>query len=106
MDMEITNISTKEIKQYKNDFAKGAKLFKEALENFNTSKIPQQKEEFKKVMKKTLTAMNQVVSVALSKDDQKKEVKLRKDFNTFISKDNSQSSKLLHDDIIDIEKSL
>ena len=106
MDMEITNISAKEIKQYKNEFAKGAKLFKEALENYNKSKIPQQKEEFKKVMKKTLVAMNQVVNVALSKEDKGKEIKLRKDFNTFISKDNSQSSKLLHDDIVDIERSL
>ena len=102
--MEITNISAKEIKQYKNEFAKGAKLFKEALENYNKSKIPQQKEEFKKVMKKTLIAMNQVVNVALSKEDRGSEIKLNQDFQKFVSNDNNQSYKLLHEDISSIER--
>lgn len=97
-------LSQDEIIAYRNEFSKGAELFKDALENYDKSTIPRQKEEFKKVMDKTLNVMNETFNVALRKADPKQREKLVEDYKEYTKESTSQGYDRLHSDIESIQQ--
>jgi hypothetical protein len=99
-------LSKDQIHAYREEFSRGIKLFQEALENYNTSTEPHQKKEFKKVMNESLNAMNEMVNVALRKDEQNKIEKLQRDYDVFSSNESSQSYNALQKDISSLGKRL
>ena len=98
--------SPEEIKAYQDKFLEGANLFKEALNGYSTSNIPQQKLEFKKVMNETLKVMNQSASFLMKQEAKKYESELNKDFQTFKKEDNPNTQQKLKEDIDNIQKEL
>lgn len=100
------SLTPKEVKAYKNDFAKSAKLFKEALEEYSKTTEIHKKEQLQKTMSEAMNIMNQIVKVALRKSGQAKEKKLENDYNNFIAKETPQGMKGLRSDIDDVQKSI
>ena len=102
---EIGPISSDDIQKYHSEFKRGAKLFQQALEDYEKSKIPAQKEQFKKVMDEALTVMNQTAKVVCKKRKLKEqEEKVNTDYKSFISDPNKNHYDLLHKDIESIQK--
>jgi hypothetical protein len=91
---------------YKQEFAEGAKLFQQSLQQYQNSNIPAQKEAFKDVMKKALNIMNETAQLCLSKEAQKKESKLNDDFANFDANDSAQNTKALDSSINSLNRSL
>lgn len=102
---EIDPISPENKAKYHSEFKRGAELFRKALEDYDKSKIPAQKEQFKKVMDEALTVMNQTAKVVCN--DRKKrdlEEKVEKDYQNFIKDPSKSHYDLLHKDIESIDK--
>ena len=100
------SLTPKEIKTYKNDFAKSAELFKEALKEYDKTIEIHKKAQLQKTMSEALNIMNQIVKVALKKSGQIKEKKLEDDYSSFVAKETPQGMKRLSSDIDDVQKSL
>ncbi len=86
---------------YRNEFAKGVKLFEESLNAYETTSNDEaaKKAKFKDVMDKALTIMNQSARGFLNQSGQMEEAKLEKDYQSFIASDNPAAQKQLHEDI-------
>ncbi len=102
---DIGPITPENRQKYHSEFKRGAELFRKALEDYDKSSIPAQKEQFKKVMDEALTVMNQTAKVVCN-DGKKRaqEKKIEEDYKTFIKDPNKSHFDLLHKDIESIEK--
>lgn len=100
------DLTPEEKHQYRQEFSRGIKLFHQALENYNESTEPHQKNEFKKVMNNTLDTMNEMVNVALRNPEQKINNQLKQDYEMFTSNENSESYNKLQKDVTLLEKKL
>jgi len=91
---------------YKQDFTKGAELFKQSLEQYQSSSNPLQKEAFKDVMSKAMNVMNETAKLCLSKEAQKKEAQLNDAFNNFQNSENPETIKDLSKSINSLKRTL
>lgn len=97
------NISPKLQETYRNEFARGVKLFQDSLVEYEKSQNEPQKEKFKDVMNKALNIMNESARGFLStrgKEDQKT---LETDYQNFLSKDTPENYQKLNADIENIK---
>lgn len=97
--------SSKPSPSYKQEFEKGRQLFKNSLDEYEKSKEPHQKSEFKKVMEKSLNIMNQSAKSGLGENVQKKEEKLEMDYHTFLNHECQATRQQLENDLNDLEAS-
>lgn len=86
---------------YKNEFARGVKLFEESLTEYQKTSDNEsaKKAKFKDVMDKALKIMNESARGFLSESGKKEETKLEKDYQSFLAQDNPENYKRLNSDI-------
>lgn len=86
---------------YKNEFARGVKLFEESLNAYETTSDDQiaKKAKFKDVMDKALNIMNQSARGFLSPSGQKEETHLEKDYQSYIAEQTPDNAEKLKKDI-------
>jgi hypothetical protein len=102
---DIGSIPPDRMEKYHSEFKRGAKLFQKALEDFHKSKIPAQKEQFRKVMDEALNVMNQTaIAVCREKSQKTQEKKLEKDYHTFVDNPSKEKYEVVHKDIEDLRK--
>ncbi len=73
----------REIEMYKKEYAHGADLFQRALKQYSESDNPYQKAEFKSVMDKAMTVLNQAAHELMKKELFKQNEKISHDYDTF-----------------------
>jgi hypothetical protein len=101
------NLSPKDIQAYKQEFAEGAKLFQDSLQEYSKTDEFHKKEQLKKVMSEALHVMDEIANdVFKQKKLQSKEQKLAADYDNFTNNDTSQTIAQLNKDISDIQKSV
>jgi hypothetical protein len=100
------NISPQLQQVYKQEFMEGANLFQQSLQQYQNSNIPAQKEAFKDVMQKAMNVMNETAQLCLSKEAQKKEMKLNQDFQAFQSNDTEGNAAQLNKSINSLKRSV
>ncbi len=86
---------------YKNEFARGVKLFEESLKAYQTTSDDQyaKKAKFKDVMDQALNIMNQSARGFLSPSGQKEEAHLEKDYQAYIAQQTPDNAEKLRSDI-------
>lgn len=86
---------------YKNEFARGVKLFEESLAAYEATSNDEaaKKAKFKDVMDKALRIMNESARGFMSSSGQEEEVKLESDYQSFIAQGTPANSEKLKSDI-------
>src|SRR5581483_3391078 len=86
---------------YRNEFARGIKLFEESLTAYENTPPDEviKKAKFKDVMDKALKIMNESARGFLSESGKSEESKLEKDYQAFLANDNKDSYNKLNKDI-------
>lgn len=96
--------SPEDLKLYHQEFLHGCDLFQRALNEYQKSDIPQQKEAFKKVMGSALHVLNETASVVCNgKKQVSKEEEVEKDFKKFVHDDSEDNLQKLQADINDLK---
>jgi hypothetical protein len=90
---------------YRQEFERAVNLFQESLAAYQQSEIPMQKEEFKKVMDKTLLVIHQTIREAVKSRAEGKEKQLDQDYQNFLAQDTSQNVERLNHDLNDLKLS-
>ena len=102
----IGNVPPQDRALYKQDFAKSVDLFKQSLDAYGTSQIPEQKAKYKDVMDRTLQIMNETAKLCLSKGAQNQEKTLATDYQNYMSHESPDGLKKLNTDIEKLEERL
>lgn len=86
---------------YRNEFARGVKLFEESLTEYQKTSDDEaaKKAKFKDVMDKALKIMNESARGFLNESGKKEEAKLEKDYQSFLAQGNSENYNKLNSDI-------
>lgn len=84
---------------YKNQFERSVKLFQKSLAEYEKADFPAKKEEFKKVMEKCLTIMNETAQAVLGDQGHKQKDRVQQDFNKLIAQDTPANANKLNNDI-------
>lgn len=106
-DIEGGESITPQMRQtYKEECARGVKLFQDSLKEFQKSQIPAQKEEFKDVMDKALQVIRETASMCLSKEMQKEETTLESDYNSYIANPTPEGLNKLNNDLEQFQKNV
>lgn len=96
--------SSEDLKLYHQEFLHGCDLFQRALNEYQKSEIPQQKEAFKKVMGSALHVLNETASVVCKGNKQlNKEEEIEKDFKKFVRDDSEDNLEKLKADLNDLK---
>lgn len=90
--------------QYRQEFERAVNLFQESLTAYQQSQIPAQKEEFKKVMAKTLEVIHQTIRQVIVERPEQKEKELSSDYQQFLGSDNSKNIAKLSSDLDDLKR--
>lgn len=96
------NISPQLQETYKNEYARGVKLFKDSLAEHQKAEDGPKKDKFKDVMDKALNVMNESARGFLSTRGQNEQKVLEKDYQTYLDKHDDQSYQQLNKDIDNI----
>jgi len=100
------SISPENYKAYRKDFAKSADIMQKSLDMYNKTTEYNKKAQLKKTMNEAMTVMNQIVKVALKKNEQSMEKKLVKDYDKYINSENTKNYKAVRDDLDDLQDSV
>lgn len=97
----ISNIPPELRATYKQEFARGVKLFEESLTAYQTTSDDQaeKKAKFKDVMDQALKIINESARGCLTARGQKEEVKLEKDYQSFLNNDTPANYRKLNNDL-------
>lgn len=76
-------LGPREKKMYEQEYKHGADLFKRALDQYTKSENPYQQAEFKSVMDKAMTVLNQTASELMRKELKAQNDAIAKDYATF-----------------------
>jgi hypothetical protein len=76
-------IGPREKKMYEQEYKHGADLFKRALDQYTKSENPYQQAEFKGVMDKAMTVLNQTASELMRKELKAQNDTIAKDYANF-----------------------
>ncbi len=98
--------SPEELEVYKQDFARGYKVIKEASEEYYTTTEEHKKAQLQKSMGEAIKAMNEILNNVLHEKGEKYEKKISADYKNFIKDTTPKNMERLHSDIEDIEKIL
>lgn len=94
-----------DMSKYKSEFQRGAKLFQNALEEYNKSNIPEQKDQFKKVMDEARQVLHETAEVVCkNKKEIAREKKLEDDYDSFLQNPSKEQYDILHKDIESLQK--
>ena len=99
---KIHHLAPKTLETYRNEYARGAKIFKEALDEYSKTDEYHKKEQLKKAMEESLDAMNKLANYVLR--DMKMADKLSSDYQNLAQKDSNDAIKQLNRDIDSIQK--
>ncbi|HSX03309.1 MAG TPA: hypothetical protein VLG76_01120 [Rhabdochlamydiaceae bacterium] len=91
---------------YKQEFVRGADLFKQSFNEYLSADNDNKKTLLKDVMERALQVMNETAKYALSQKKLEQENKLEQDFDNFISNESPESTKELQNDIDKLQKGL
>ena len=94
------------LQAYRHEFDRGAKLFKEALDEYSHTEDKNKKAQLEKVMKETKHAMNQIINSVLRKKGSVFLNKLNTDYDDVSKKASKENVERLKTDIDDIGKIL
>lgn len=97
-------LSSKTIQTYRAEYARGAQIFKEALEEYNKTSEYHKKEQLMKAMQEALNVMDQLANYVLR--DKKIEQKLSTDFQNLAANDSPENLQQLNKDIENISKKI
>ena len=91
---------------YKQEFARGAKLFQESLTAYETTSgdEAEKKAKFKDVMDQALKIMNESARGFLSARGQKQEAKLESDYQSFLHNDTPDNYRKLNNDLKNLKE--
>lgn len=76
-------LGPREKKMYEQEYKHSADLFKRALDQYNKSENPYQKEDFKDVMDKAMQVLNETAQGLMRKELQDQNQKIAKDYENF-----------------------
>lgn len=76
-------LNPRDKKMYEQEYKHGADLFKRALDQYTKSTNPFQQGEFKGVMDKAMTVLNETANQLMRKELQKQNEQIEKDYATF-----------------------
>lgn len=106
-DLEgLGNISPQQRAMYKQEFERGASLFKQSFEEYMSSDNDNKKTLLKDVMDRSLQVMNETAKYVLSQRKLEQENKLEEDYGNFISNESPDTAKQLKTDIDKLQKGL
>ncbi len=106
MSDPISNVPPQDRAHYMQDFTKSVDLFKQSLDAYGSSQIPEQKAKYKDVMDRTLQIMNETAKLCLSKGAQNQEKTLATDYQNYMSHESPDTLKKLNSDIQNLEEKL
>jgi hypothetical protein len=89
---------------YRQEFERAVNLFQQSLTAYQQSEIPAQKEEFKKVMAKTLEVIHQTIRQVILERPEQKDKELSSDYQQFLDSDNSKNIAKLGRDLDDLKR--
>lgn len=96
--------SPEDMKLYHQEFLHGCDLFQRALNEYQKSEIPQQKDAFKGVMNSALHVLNETaIVVCKGKKQLSKEEDVEKDFKRFVRDDSEENIQKLQSDLNDLK---
>ncbi len=91
---------------FKQDYARGVKLFQNSLIEYENTTEEHKKAKFKQVMDEASTVMNETAKLCLSKKGQKLEKTLEQDYKEFNINTSDEVIEKLRTDITEIQKKL
>lgn len=100
-----SSISPRDREIYKQDFNEAVTLFQQSLAAYEKSQIQAQKDKFKDVMDKCQQVIHETIQSALKKESAKQLQQFDKDYQNFITNDNSQTYAQLNNDLESFKKS-
>ncbi len=100
------SITPQEKAMYRQEFARGASLFKQSFEQYLSSDNDNKKTLLKDVMDRALQVMNETAKYVLSQKKLEQENKLEQDYGNFISNESPDTIKELQSDIDKLRKGL
>ena len=91
---------------YKQECSRGVTLFQETLQAYQKSQIEAQKEQYKDVMEKALQIIRETAAQCLSKEMQKEENTLEKDYQKFVADPSPDNLNKLSSDLQHFKKGM
>lgn len=91
---------------YKKEFSQGVNLFQKSLAEYQKTDAGPKKDKFKEVMDMAMQVMSETAKLCLSKQGQKKESTLEKDYQGFITNASPENLQKLQSDLDNLKKSI